>query len=62
MAKHYTKESSKKNSKKNLEEEVKAAINIAEPSKESIDFILNFSKSLSVIRSEKVGEMFLNLN
>jgi len=58
MAKHYTKESSKKNS----EEEVKAAINIAEPSKESIDFILNFSKSLSVIRSEKVGEMFLNLN
>ncbi len=58
MAKHYTKELSKKQ----LEEEIKAVINIAEPSKESIDFILNFSKSLSFIRSEKIGEMFLNLN
>lgn len=58
MAKHYTKEIS--NNK--LEKEIEAAMSIAEPSKKSIDFILNFSKSLSVKSSEKVGTMFLNLN
>ena len=58
MAKHYTKEVSNKQ----LEKEIQAAMNVAEPSKESIDFILNFSKSLSVKKSEKVGTIFLNLN
>lgn len=58
MAKYYSKEVSEKE----LEMKFDAAMNVAEPSKESIDFILNFSKSLSVKESEKVGTMFLNLN
>ena len=58
MAKYYTKEVSDKE----LEKEIEAAMNVAEPSKESIEFILNFSKSLSVKKSKKVGTMFLNLN
>ena len=58
MAKHYTKEISDKE----LEKEIKSVINFVEPSKESIDFILNYSKSLSVENSKKLGRLFLNLN
>lgn len=58
MAKYYTKEVSNKQ----LEKEIQAAMSVAEPSGKSVDFILNYSKSLSVKKSEKVGTMFLNLN
>tara|TARA_B110000211_G_C13948955_1_gene495220 strand:- start:71 stop:256 length:186 start_codon:yes stop_codon:yes gene_type:complete len=33
-----------------------------EPSKNSVDFILNYSKSLSVQFNEKIGPIYLNLN
>lgn len=58
MAKYYTKDFSEKQ----LENEIKAAMNVAEPSKKSIDFILNYSKCLSVKESDEIGTMFLNLN
>jgi len=58
MAKYYTKDFSEKQ----LENEIKAAMNVARPSKKSTDFILNYSKSLSVKESEDIGTMFLNLN
>lgn len=34
----------------------------AEPSEAAVKFILNYSKSLSVKKSESVGSIFLNLN
>lgn len=34
----------------------------AEPSEATVKFILNYSKSLSVKKSESVGSIFLNLN
>ena len=58
MAKNYTKETSDKK----LAQEIESVINFAEPTKESIDFILNYSKSLCVEKSEKLGRLFLNLN
>ena len=33
-----------------------------EPSKYSVDFILSYSKSLSVQVNKKIGTIFLNLN
>jgi len=33
-----------------------------EPSKSSVDFILNYSKSLSVQFNDKLGPVLLNLN
>jgi hypothetical protein len=33
-----------------------------EPSKNSVDFILNYSKSLSIQFNEKIGPIYLNLN
>lgn len=35
---------------------------LQEPSKDTIDFILNYSKSLSVNQNDKLGPIFLNLN
>lgn len=58
MAKNYSKEISDKQ----LVKEFELVTNFAEPSKDSIDFILSYSKSLSVKKSEKLGRFFLNLN
>ena len=58
MAKYYTKNYTDKEIEKQIEE----AMNVVEPNKKSIDFILNYSKSLSVQKSKEMGDMFLNLN
>jgi hypothetical protein len=58
MAKHYSKEISDKQ----LENITDSSINYYEPSKKSIDFILNYSKSISVEKSENIGTFFFNLN
>ena len=58
MAKHYFKGITDKQ----LEEISESSINFQEPSKKSIDFILNYSKSISVEKSENVGIMIFNLN
>lgn len=58
MAKYYTKDFTDKEIEKQIEE----AMLIVQPSKKSVDFILNYSKSLSVKKSKDVGDMFLNLN
>jgi len=55
MAKYYTKDFSEEQ----LENEIKAALNVAEPSKKSIDFILNYSKSLSVKKSEDIASFII---
>lgn len=58
MAKYYT----KNNVDKEIEKQIEEAMTVAEPNQKSIDFILNYSKSLSYKKSEKMGDMFLNLN
>ncbi len=58
MAKNYSKETSYKR----FEKEMETHNTSFEPSEESIRFILNYSKSLSVRTSEKVGTLFLSLN
>ena len=58
MAKYYT----KNNVDKEIEKQIEEAMTVAEPNQKSIDLILNYSKSLSYKKSEKMGDMFLNLN
>jgi hypothetical protein len=58
MAKNYSKEISDKQ----LENITDSSMHFHEPSKKSIDFILNYSKSISVEKSENVGAFFINLN
>lgn len=58
MAKNYSKETSFKR----FEKEFDSNDNCIEPSDESIQFILNYSKCLSVRTSEKIGPLFLSLN
>ncbi|MDG1517405.1 MAG: hypothetical protein P8Q42_05210 [Flavobacteriales bacterium] len=56
MDKHYSKETSDK-------EFENAEMNyISEPSEAAVEFILNYSKSLSFRQSEIVGSVFINLN
>lgn len=56
MDKYYSKEISDK-------ELENAGMNyIAEPSDAAVKFILNYSKSLLVKKSESVGSIFFNLN
>ena len=56
MDKYYSKEISDK------ELENAEMSYTAEPSEAAVKFILNYSKSLSVKKSESVGSIFLNLN
>lgn len=58
MEKDYFKKALSKNSEK----EFKFIISDMNPSEKSIQFILNYSKSLSVKLSEKAGILYLNLN
>ena len=58
MAKNYTKETSLKR----FEKETHSRENFIEPSEEVTQFILNYSKCLSVRTSEKIGPLFLSLN
>tara|TARA_Y100001934_G_scaffold259940_1_gene331680 strand:- start:449 stop:625 length:177 start_codon:yes stop_codon:yes gene_type:complete len=58
MAKGYSKQTSFNRYKKEIE-----SLGVYfEPSEESVQFVLNYSKSLSVKTSEKVGTLFLSLN
>ena len=58
MAKNYSKE----NSCKSIQKEIDSLNYGLNPSENSIQFILNFSKSLRTKTSKKVGTFFLNLN
>ena len=58
MAKNYSKETSLKR----FERELESLNTFIEPSDESVQFILNYSKCLSVRTSKKVGTLFLSLN
>lgn len=58
MAKNYSKE----NSPKYIQKEINLINYGLNPSENSIQFILNYSKSLRTKTSKKVGTFFLNLN
>lgn len=58
MAENY----SRKTSFKRFEKKIDSNVNCMEPSDESVQFILNYSKCLSVKTSEKIGPLFLSLN
>ena len=58
MAKNYSKETSFKRFEKDFD----SNNNCMDPSDKSIQFILNYSKCLSVRTSEKIGPLFLSLN
>jgi hypothetical protein len=58
MEKKYSKQTSSKYSKKEIDF-TKSSLKTSE---KSIQFILNYSKSMSVRQSKKIGTLFLNLN
>jgi hypothetical protein len=58
MAKNYSRE----NLFKHIEKEIKHLNPPLNPSEKSIHFILNYSKSLSVKTSKKLGVLFVSLN
>ncbi len=58
MAKNYSKE----NSFKRIEKEIESLNTFVEPSEESVQFLLNYSKCLSFRTSKKIGPLFLSLN
>tara|TARA_Y100000739_G_C20521817_1_gene424481 strand:+ start:120 stop:296 length:177 start_codon:yes stop_codon:yes gene_type:complete len=58
MAKKYSKE----NQFEHIEKEIEHLNSSMNPSEKSVQFILSYSKSLSVKTSKKFGTLFLNLN